>query len=155
MRFLRWFSGYRVHQQCRRHRRCGFDPWVRKIPWRRARQPTPVFLPGESHGQRSPAGYSSWDHKESNPAETTEHACTHTPSFTDKCKAGDGRSYSADTTCKDLKVSKAKRKESFPGGSPTLSTQGPSSFQQLPGTGALWPPVLPVWRLLLSREPGR
>jgi len=31
----------------------GFDPWVRKIPWRRAWQPTPVFLPGESHGQRS------------------------------------------------------------------------------------------------------
>ena len=33
-----------------------FDPWVRKIPWRRAWQPTPVFLPGESHGQRSLAG---------------------------------------------------------------------------------------------------
>ena len=38
------------HQQCRRP---GFDPWVRKIPWRRKWQPTPVFLPGESHGQRS------------------------------------------------------------------------------------------------------
>ena len=37
---------------------CGFDPWVRKILWRRAWQPTPVFLPGESHGQRSLAGYS-------------------------------------------------------------------------------------------------
>ena len=35
----------------------GFDPWVREIPWRRAWQPTPVFLPGESHGQRSLAGY--------------------------------------------------------------------------------------------------
>jgi len=33
--------------------RCGLDPWVRKIPWRRAWQPTPVFLPGECHGQRS------------------------------------------------------------------------------------------------------
>ena len=33
--------------------RCGFDPWVRKIPWRRKWQPIPVFLPGESHGQRS------------------------------------------------------------------------------------------------------
>ena len=33
------------------------DPWVGKIPWRRAGQPTPVFLPGESHGQRSLAGY--------------------------------------------------------------------------------------------------
>ena len=38
---------------CRRHKRCGFDSWVRKIPWRRAWQPTPVFLPGESHGQRA------------------------------------------------------------------------------------------------------
>ena len=36
----------------------GFDPWVGKIPWRRAWQPTPVFLPGASHGQRSLAGYS-------------------------------------------------------------------------------------------------
>ena len=37
-----------------------FDPWVRKIPWRRKWEPTPVFLPGESHGQRSLAGYSPW-----------------------------------------------------------------------------------------------
>ena len=42
----------------RRLKRYGFDPWVRKIPWRRAWQPTSVFLPGESHGQRSLAGYS-------------------------------------------------------------------------------------------------
>jgi len=41
-----------------------FDPWVRKTPWRRKWQPTPVFLPGESHGQRSLAGYSPWGHKE-------------------------------------------------------------------------------------------
>ena len=44
--------------------RLGFDPWVRKIPWRRAQQPTPVFLPGESHGQRILAGYSPWGRKE-------------------------------------------------------------------------------------------
>ena len=43
--------------QCGRHRRRGFHPWVGKIPWRRAWQPTPVFLPGEAHGQRSLAGY--------------------------------------------------------------------------------------------------
>ena len=42
--------------QCRRHKRCGFDPWVRKISWRRAWQFAPVFLLGESHGQRSPTG---------------------------------------------------------------------------------------------------
>ena len=38
--------------------RPGFDPWVGKIPWRRAWQPTPVFLPGESHEKRSLASYS-------------------------------------------------------------------------------------------------
>ena len=37
---------------------CGFNPWVRKIPWSRKWQPTPVFLLGESHGQRSLGGYS-------------------------------------------------------------------------------------------------
>ena len=52
--------------QCRRLR---FNPWVRKTPWRRKRQPTSVFLPGESHGQRNLAGYSPWGHKES---DTTE-----------------------------------------------------------------------------------
>ena len=46
--------------QCRRHKRRGFDPWVRKIPWRRAWQPTPVFLSGETLGQRSLVGYSPW-----------------------------------------------------------------------------------------------
>ena len=50
-------SGKEPACQCRRHKRCRFDPWVRKIPWRRAWQPTPVFLPGESHGQRSLVGY--------------------------------------------------------------------------------------------------
>ena len=49
--------------------RRGFDPWVEKIPWRKAWQPTPVFLPGESHGQRSLAGYDPWGHTES---DTTE-----------------------------------------------------------------------------------
>ena len=38
-------------------------PWVRTLPWRRARQPAPVFLPGESHGQRSLEGYSPWGHR--------------------------------------------------------------------------------------------
>ena len=52
----------------RRHK---FDPWVGKIPWRRAWQPTLVFLPGESHGQRSLVGYSPWGHKELDRAEVT------------------------------------------------------------------------------------
>ena len=42
---------------------CGFDPWVREILWRRKWQPSPVFLSGKSHGQRSLAGYSPWGHK--------------------------------------------------------------------------------------------
>ena len=52
-------------------RRLRFDPWVGTIPWWRAWQPTPVFLPGESHGQRSLAGYSPWGHTE---PDTTEEA---------------------------------------------------------------------------------
>ena len=46
-------TGKKPACQHRRHKRCGFDPWFRKIPWRRAWQPTPVFLPGKSHGQRN------------------------------------------------------------------------------------------------------
>ena len=49
-------SGKEPVCQCRRLKKCGFEPWVRKIPWRRARKSTPVFLPEESHGQRSLAG---------------------------------------------------------------------------------------------------
>ena len=52
------------------------DPWVGKIPWRKAWQPTPVFLPGESHGQRSRAGYSPWSHNESDTPEATKHSTT-------------------------------------------------------------------------------
>ena len=47
----------------------GFDPWVRKISWRRTWQPTPVLLPGKSHGQRSLVGYSPWGRKESDMTE--------------------------------------------------------------------------------------
>ena len=46
------------------YRRCEFDPWVGKIPWRREWLPTPVFLPGESHGQRSLVGYSPRGHRQ-------------------------------------------------------------------------------------------
>ena len=48
---------------CCQYRRCRFDPQVRKVSWRRKLQPTPVFLLGKSHGQRSLAGYSPWGHK--------------------------------------------------------------------------------------------
>ena len=56
--------------------RPGFNPWVGEIPGRRKWQPTPVFLPGESHGQRSLAGYSPWGHKELDVIWVTEHRHT-------------------------------------------------------------------------------
>ena len=49
----------------------GFDPWVRKVPWRRKWQPIPVFLPGECLGRRSLAGYSPQGHKEVDTAKVT------------------------------------------------------------------------------------
>ena len=49
----RWSSGKESACQCKRRRRFGFDPWVGKIPWSSKWQPTPVFLPGKCHGQRS------------------------------------------------------------------------------------------------------
>ena len=52
-------SGKELACQCRRHKRCRFNPWVGKIPWRRAWQPTPVVFPGEAHGQRSLVGYTA------------------------------------------------------------------------------------------------
>ena len=55
--------------QCSRHKRYGFDPWVRKISWSRKWQPAPVFLPGKLHGQRGLVGYSQWGCKESGTAE--------------------------------------------------------------------------------------
>ena len=61
--------------QCRRCKRNGFDPWVEKIPWRRACQPILVFLPGESHKQRSLADYDPSGHKELDMTEETQHAC--------------------------------------------------------------------------------
>ena len=64
-------SGKEPACQCRRCKRHGFDPWVGKIPWRRAQQPTPVFLPGEFHGQRNLVGYSPWGRKELDIIEVT------------------------------------------------------------------------------------
>ena len=67
---FKWFSCWLRQQRiCLQSRRPGSVPWVGKIPWRRKWLPTPLFLPGEFHGQRSLAGYSPWDHKE---LDTTE-----------------------------------------------------------------------------------
>ena len=63
-----------VKRLCLQCGRPGFDPWVRKILWRRKWQPTPVLLPGKSHGQRSMVGYSPWGGGES---DTTERLHFH------------------------------------------------------------------------------
>ena len=57
----------------------GFDPWVKKIPWKRKWQPTPVFR--ELHGPRNLAGYSPWGLKESDMIEHAMLICTHTELF--------------------------------------------------------------------------
>jgi len=62
-RGLSWWL--REKRICLQYRRPGFDPWVGKISWRREWLPTPVFLPGKSHGQRSLEGYSPQGSKES------------------------------------------------------------------------------------------
>ena len=57
--------------QCRRHSTGRFDPWVWMMPWRQAWQPSPVFLPGKFHGQRSLVCYSQWGGKQSDMTEAT------------------------------------------------------------------------------------
>ena len=71
-------SGKESACQWQRHKRCGLNTWVRKIPWRRKWQPTPVFFPEKSRGQRSLVGYSPQGHKES---DMTECIHTHTNSL--------------------------------------------------------------------------
>ena len=67
----RWLSGEESACQCTRH---GLDPWVRKIPWRRKGEPSPVILPGKFHGPRSLAGYSPWDCRSQTQLNTHTHA---------------------------------------------------------------------------------
>ena len=74
-------SGKEPACQCRRHKRRKFDPWIRKIPWRRKWQPTPAFLPEKFHGQRSLASCSPWGRKES---DVTEQLSTHTQTHRDQ-----------------------------------------------------------------------
>ena len=72
-----WLRGKESACQCRRCKRPRFSPWVRKIPWRRKWQPTPVFLPGEFYGQRSLAGYSPWGRKRVGRELAPEQQMTH------------------------------------------------------------------------------
>ena len=74
-------SGKEPACRYRRHKRRGFDPWLGKIPWRRAWQPTPGFLSGEYHGQRSLAGYSPRARKESAQLSDFTHSLRHLRGF--------------------------------------------------------------------------
>ena len=67
-----WLRWQRIHLQCRRAK---FNSWVGKILWRREWQPTPVFLPGELHGQRSLAGYHPRGYKELDMTERLTLSC--------------------------------------------------------------------------------
>ena len=71
--FLYFPGGSDSKASCLQWGRPGFDPWVRKILWRRKWQPTPVLLPGKSQGRRSLVGYSPWGHKESDMTERFYH----------------------------------------------------------------------------------
>ena len=94
--FLRGTSGKEPACQCRRRKRCWFVPWVRKIPWRRAWQLTPVFLPGESRGQGSLAVTKSQTKlKRLSTAHTNQHEHDNRPgdlpvhvSYQTRCEGG-------------------------------------------------------------------
>ena len=83
--FPKWLSSKKICLQCRRQ---GSNPWVRKMPWKRKWQPTPVFSPGEFHGQRSLVGFSPWGHRARHNLATEHiHTHTHTHTHTEACKA--------------------------------------------------------------------
>ena len=83
VRLPRWHSGNESPCQCRR---CGFDPWVRKIPWRRKCQPSPVVLPRKSHRQRSLVGFSPWGCKSERHNLATNNNNRH--SLSQRCSTG-------------------------------------------------------------------
>ena len=70
-------SGKEPIYQYRRHKRQRFNPWIGKIPWRRAQQPTPVSLPGESHEQRNLEGYSLSGHSHTRLKQLSMHTHIH------------------------------------------------------------------------------
>ena len=75
---VRKCSGKESICQCRRHRRCRFNPWVQKSPWRSKQQPTPVLLAGKFHGQRILVDCSPRVHKESGTTELLSARAAHT-----------------------------------------------------------------------------
>ena len=94
-------------QETKRH---GFNLWVRKIPWSRKSQITPVFLPGKFHRQRSLVGYSQWDHKEMDTLEATEHSLV-LPFFGIGMKPGFSSTWTVNFQMFELVLEKAEEPE--------------------------------------------
>ena len=86
MRKLHWTfltQRLKISCQCKRWRRCEFNPWVRKDSWSKKWQLTSIFLPGKFYGQRSLVGYHPWGHKDSDRTEwRSTHTHTHTHTHT-------------------------------------------------------------------------
>ena len=97
-------SGKESACQCRMCGEVGFDLWVWKIPWRRKWQPTPVFLPGKSQGQKSLGGYSPRGHKESEATEQLTHNdfCQDSLTFLSSTIIESQRSRTVQTICRNL-----------------------------------------------------
>ena len=114
IRLPRWRSGKESACQWRRHKRHRFDRWVGKILWSRKWQPTPVFLPGKFHGQRSLAGYSPYGHIL---LDSTEHTRTHilVTGPTKQVTAQWNKSDRERQTLHDLSKGKTLRKSTCPG----------------------------------------
>ena len=89
--------------QCRRHRRYQFDPWVRKIPWRRKWQLTPAFLPRESHGQKGLGGYNLWVAKSWTWLSTPRHICYNEVLFNHKKELSEDTCHNMDEHWKQSK----------------------------------------------------
>ena len=131
----RWLSGKESACQFRRHE---FDLWIWKIPWRRKWQPTPAFLPGKFHGQRSMVGCSPWGHKES---DTTEwlNTHTHTHSGYKECSLNDLSS--PENIKYDKRLHPGTNEPSYCGSWPGF----PSFHHQTLGCHNQSPPHLSIW----------
>ena len=91
-----------VKKICLQCERSGFDPWVGKILWRRKWQPTPVFLPGESHGRRSLVGYSPRGRKESDTTERLHFTSLHLFTYFENSNSSINNRYTVPVCAKSL-----------------------------------------------------
>ena len=128
-----------VAQICLQYRRPGFDHRVGRIPWKSEWQPTPVFLPGESHGLRSLEGYSPWSHKESDTNERLTLSLFLRPHSPGTAKQEEESSSGKESCFPDLRlgVLEAGAWQPLPG-DPSVEQAGRKADQGWPGP----PPTL-------------